>query len=213
MATITDVNITNEINRRVRPRAESILGLNVVLADDYAVLSAVAAGLTPGSTVIDDGVPAPIPFTNDNFIAYTGLLNSLLTGGHDPDLQAAIAAAKVRPIDLIVSLLARSQEAPLSMTDIPARMLFERIRPRAKLLRKLNYEFANDIRVLGRLLSGLSPTDIIDDNRAAEGIAPLTVSQVNKLVAFAVSAVSADVNTTDVADAIDAACDTVLEVL
>lgn len=194
--------LANEVNRRIRPRCESLIGLQAILADDIAAMQSVDTSAMQPTDVIDDG-QGVIPFTKQSWDDYATLIQSSTALGEDANVQTLFAAAKVRPIDLIISNLSRSSTSELTGA---AKVLAERIRPRAELLRGVRYRLTNDSRILSVLIEGMDPADVIDDGRAAEEVSPLTVGLVQVFIGVVDSLTGATVNTDGAANAIDAAC-------
>lgn len=208
MAIIENAALAQEINRRMRPRAEQVIGLSVILQDDLAALSAL--GVEASADVIDDGAQGPIAFTRQHFVDYLGLVQALLAGGADATVMAAAQGLKVRSIDVIISGMAGG--ADTTGLDPVAAALRSRIRPRAMQIRALRFQASNDVRVMGMILAGLDNADQVDDGRSGEGLAAPYVWQLAALVGFLQAATGSGVNNEAAALAIDAACTIPLEV-
>ena len=203
MALIENPALATQISTRVRPRAETIAGLAVIVANDIAALQAIPA--PAAAAVLNDGTNAPIPFTGQHWADYLTLLQTILAASQQAAVVAAVQAAVVRPIDLIVKNLAASGSS--TNGDPATNALAVRIRPRAAQLRAKLYVFQNDIRILAALLfslpSGTQAADTINEQRT-DGVQNLTVGTIQAIVGYESAMVSG--NTVAFANAVDAAC-------
>jgi hypothetical protein len=198
MATITDPALVRVIGERIRPAAESIYGLAAMGQDDQPILTALAAGVPNDGTILDGADVST--FTGADFQLYVGLMGTLLAAAANPAVQAAVGAAKVRPLSSILAGSTPSDDPTVSGVVNAIRL---RIRPRCQAMRALRYRMQNHLNVVPPLLTAYQSADVIDDGRTAEGIAPLTVGQVQTLLGFMAAMIDPSVNTAAVALMVD----------
>lgn len=210
MTTVGTQIVSRHIAERVRSRAELLCGLDVILADDIAALTPLAAGLSD-DTVIDDGIEAPLPFTGKRFKDFLVLIQSLWTAGQNATVKAATAQAKVRSIGVIVSGL--TVAASTEWTDPVAAALNGRIRPRAALLRAMRYTINDDVRYLTQLVDAAWSDDDTLDEARTDYVSPLTVGVVRVVLAFEQAILASDALSEPSALTVEAACPNPLEVL
>lgn len=203
MAIITNSKLTKEIGERLRPRAETVLGLQIILQDDLAVLSAL--GVEASEDVIDDGSVGPIDFTRQHFVDYVSLIQDILIGGQNPTLLAAIQMLRVRALDVIIGNQMASGTEVIA-NDPVATALKNRIRPRAKKIRATRFAMQNDVRVMTAMLEGYADEDLVDDGRSAEGLAMIPIIYLKVFVGFMAALIDPSINTEARGLAVDAAC-------
>jgi hypothetical protein len=168
--------IAKQIREKIRPRAEQIIGVGVQLADDFRVLSEVAATLPNNSTEIDDGQNGPLPFLNSDFHAYLDLVDTLLIAF--ASIEPTAKKIQVRPLASIINKYNPHDEP---VTDA-ASALQNRIRPMSAHLQRLRYQFEQDTILLdATLLGGMDTAAEIDEERG-DDVKPILVSDALAIV-------------------------------
>lgn len=194
----TNQKLINEINIRMRQRAETLLGLYTIIQDDLSVFPTIASS----NEIINDGAIGPIDFTRQHYNDYVELLN-IIVSAVSPELLQAVRRLQVRAIDVILSGMGSSGNE--IETDPLVSVLKNRIRPRSRQLRALRFIASNDVRVMTNLLTGLNDTEEI------EGL-NITVGEIRVIIDFLSGLINPEINTEERAMAIDAACVYPLEV-
>lgn len=227
---INDPKLAREINRRLRPRAESSLGLLSLLQDDAEAIGLVLQGVADNDDVLND--EGPLDFTKAHLHRYAELIGDLLAQGAkvdsgeidendepimvDNDTMVSLRKASVRPQALLVSSIVRSTGGYGEQGDdsTPEGILLRRVRPIAPAIRRMRYRMFNDVRILGKRVEkkhqNAADDEVIEDDR--DDVPPLTMGDVRRLLALSELVTQGSVNTEARAEAIDAACVDPLEV-
>lgn len=192
MATITDPKVIRQLNERLRPHAEQMIGIYTLMDRDESTIDSVQASIAEDATVIDDGITDPLPFTQAMYHDYANLADDLLSNGSDSAFQNALVKAQVRPIDLILSNLT-AQSGESTSDDDRVRTLHNIVRPRSVVLRRLKHTIGDDLVVLPQVLSPYNDDDVIDDGRAET--TNLTVDEVRTILNTGETAIGSTVNT------------------
>lgn len=193
--------LTAQIGERIRPDAETVLGLILLCRLVSTRLDAVACEAS--ADVIDDGVVGQFPVTKAHFVAFRGLISTIAAIDQNAQLMAMLRSLTVRADYLLIPAL---PEPDPTMEPLPAAVRFI-CRPLAVIVRRFR-RYAPDAteRVIPRILEGLADADVIDDGRAAEHLAPPVVGYVRTFYATIAQMVGSGVNTETVADATDSLC-------
>jgi hypothetical protein len=204
MAIIKNEILTFQVNGRMRPRAEELIGLYTILPED--ILFMTEQNIVASQDIVDDGTTtSPIPFTNQHWYDYLELISLIVSAANsNPVLISACRSLQVRGIDVILSNLSSTGDTlGLSPT---ANILRNRIRPRAKIIRARRYLSNDDVRIMGPLLAQYDSQDLIDTGREAEGLLPVPVGYCQAIIQFLGGLIDPSVNTENRAQSIDAAC-------
>jgi len=184
------------LRERWRIRAESCYGLILAAERWHPILSSIAC--ENNSNVIDDGIIGQKDFTQKDFISFVWLLEQLSNIKNNSIAITALRGLIIRSDDVIIPKLNINK----SINTLEDSMLI--IRPLSKLIRAQRRAIEDDSRITPVLIQNLNDEDIIDeetiDNRKA------LVGHIKILYSLSQQMVSEDINTSDVADAIDAAC-------
>jgi hypothetical protein len=198
-ATTTSQELRLQAGERWRPRAEQCLGLIALAPEVYRRLAAVPC---EGEGVIEDGQQGQAPFTRAHYRAMTQLWGTVASLGQSTQTMAALHAMQVRSIGVITPELPEVQPG---LGDLESNLRYI-IRPLAPRVRALRRMIEDDSRITPRVLGGLADSDLIDDGRSAEHLAPIPVGAVRLMQTTLEALTGPGVNTDDVADATDAAC-------
>lgn len=197
--TTTSAELRLQAGERWRPRAEQCAGLIAVAPEVYRRLAATAC---EGDGVIDDGVLGQAPFTRAHYRAMTQLWGTVASLGQSTQTMAALWTMQVRSIGNLVPDLPDVQPG-LGELESNLRYIIRPLAPRVRALRRL---IEDDARITPAVLGTLADSDLIDDGRAAEHLAPIPVAAVRYMHGVLAQLTGPGINTEDVADATDAAC-------
>lgn len=181
-----------QIGERLRPAAEAFSGMKIIGQDCLAQMNAAEAHDIDG-------------FSTQNWNDFKTLVQTLIAGTSDPTINQAINTLRVRGLDVILHTMTITGNEPDS--DPVIRVFKNYIKPLARLIRAWRYRANDTVRICSPLLENYSDEALIDEGRQAEGLAAYPAGLAKALVLLMSEMISDNVNTDNVGNAIDAACE------